>query len=187
MLCFGHRQWFNKYSIKLLNLGTVWWTIVWKADHNPRRLPSKTKECVQQFAAVQPDQGNENKRRGISANLRLTLWLKRQSFFALGVRMRPKVWRSEVQTPSPCEFTAYKCSSVPPQTARGVDFGKQSTALRIFYSWAPQKANYSGRIKNYVKCRPSEPKETNPQIRERLNGPFAWNILLYVFVNDDSF
>ncbi len=80
MLCFGHRHWFNKYSIKLLNLGTVWWTIVWKADHNPRRLPSKTKECVQQYATVQPDQGNENKRRGISANLRLTLWLKRQSF-----------------------------------------------------------------------------------------------------------
>ncbi len=80
MLCFGHRHWLNKYSIKLLNLGTVWWTTVWKADHNPCRLPSKTKECVQRYAAVQPDQGNENKRRGISAMLRLTLWLKRQSF-----------------------------------------------------------------------------------------------------------
>lgn len=87
--------------------------------------------------------------------------------------MRPNVWRSEVQTPSPCEFTAYKCSSVPPQTACGVDFGKQSTALRIFYSQAPQKTNYSGRKKNYVKCRPSEPKEINPQNRERLNGPFT--------------
>lgn len=60
--------------------------------------------------------------------------IKTSVFFVLGVRMRPIVWRSEVQTPSPCEFTAYKCSSVPPQTARGVDFGKRSTALRIFYS-----------------------------------------------------
>lgn len=156
MLCFRHRHWLNKYSIKLLNLGTVWWTTVWKENRNPRSLPLKTKECVQRYAAVQPDQGKENKRRGISAKLWLALWLKPQSFFffffVLGVRMRPNIWRSEVQTPSPCEFTAYKCSSVPPQTACGVDFGKRSTALRIFYSRAPQKTNYSGRKKNYVKC-----------------------------------
>lgn len=106
------------------------------------------------------------------------LLLKRQSFLSW-------VWGwgqsfSQVQTRSPCEFTAYKCSSVPPQTARWVDFGKPSTALRIFYSRAPQKTNYSGRKNNYVKCRPSEPKEINPSNRERLNGPFASNVLLYL-------
>ncbi len=187
MLCFGHRQWFNKYSIKLLNLGTVWWTIVWKADHNPRRLPSKTKECVQQYATVQSDQGNENKRRGISANLRLTLWLKRQSFLHWVWGWGQKFGVLKFRHRLPASLQPTNVLVFLHKTARGVDFGKQSTALRIFYSWAPQKANYSGRNKNYVKCRPSEPKETNPQIRERLNGPFAWNILLYVFVNDDSF
>ncbi len=40
----------------------------------------KQKSAYNNYATVQPDQGNENKRRGISANLRLTLWLKRQSF-----------------------------------------------------------------------------------------------------------
>lgn len=152
-------------------------------DRISHSLPSKTKDRKQKNATSDAPQCRQIRAKKTERCVSPKLWLKRP--FWAGCEDEAKRF-SQVQTQSPCEFTAYKCSSVPPQTARWVDFGRPSAALRIFYSRAPQKTNYSGRKNNYVKCRPSEPKEINPSNRERLNGPFASNVLFYFFVDDDS-